>query len=224
MKKFLISSIIVLAVLMSASTIFGQSSDQSGPQRERFENVRQDWQNMSEEEREKLRDQMRNRVGSGGAGLEGQLQAIKTIEGHLVQLKAALESMKQDRGQYQNIPEEERAKFRDKIAKAAQTRQQAVTAIEQELAKFRYRRPRQQQSQPEQQSQEPQMRIKELQEIHLLAIKEKAKETTKRLESFIAKYIQGGSRTQGIDRPLRRGQVDRAPMPRQQQPRLQEGR
>ena len=107
--------------------------------------------------------------------------------------------------------------------------QQTINAIEQQLAKLRYGGSRQQPTQQKKQTQEnqstdPQMGIKELQVIHRLAVKEKATETAKKLESFIAKYQKEVSRTQGIYQNQRRKQIEIRPMQRQQSPKPQEDR
>jgi len=214
MRKFVISSVIILTVFICAMTIFGQPSEGSGQgQREQLENMREQWRNMSEEERQKRRADMRGRADSRGLSLKVQLQVIKTIEEQVAKLKSAVESMSEGREQYQNMSEEQRAQYREKIGKISLTRQQAIAAIEQQLERLRFRGQRQQ-------VQEPEIRINELREIHQLAVKEKATETAKKLESFISSYQQRQSRTQSIRPRPREGQAERTP--RQRQPRLQE--
>lgn len=218
MKRLIISSVIIFTVLISALALFAQPAGRSEQQIERLEDIRQGWQNMSEQEKQKLRAEVRNRTGSRSMGLDGQLKAVQAIEEQVAKLKAALESLIKSRSQYQNVPEEEKASYGKKIAEATRTRQQTVTEIEQQLSKLRYGGSRQQQSQ------EPQIGIKELQVIHRLAVKEKATETAKSLESLIAKYQKEGSRSQGIYQNLRREQIEIRPMQRQKSPKPQENR
>jgi len=210
MRKLGISSVVILFVLMAAWPAFGQSAEADG-QRERLEGMRQKWQNMSEEEKEKYRARMQNRAGSRGMGREGQLKAIAVIEEQVAKLKAAVENMGQGWDQYQSMSEEERIKFREKMSKVAEARQKAITAIEQQLARLRFRRQRQQPA-------EAPTRISELQEIHQLAIKEKATETAKRLEGFIARYQQRQSQMQGKEQRPREGQEERTLRERQSRP------
>ncbi len=85
MKRYLISIVVVLAVLVTAWAAFGQQQgrtrqrQQTEGMRQRFENMseeerakmRERFQNMSEEEREKFRAQMRSRGGFGRGGFMG---------------------------------------------------------------------------------------------------------------------------------------------------------
>ncbi len=211
MKKFIISSVLVLAVSMISWPALGQPAE-TDEQRERIENMRQRWPDMSEEEKEKARAEVRERIASRGLGREGQLKVIVLIEEQVAKLKAAVESMGQGRDQYRNMSEEERDKYRKKMTQVARTRQRAVEEIEQQLSKLKFREQRQQQVV------EPQTRINELQEIHQLAIKENATETAKRLESFIAQYQQRQSQTPGMRPRIRESREDRTPRPRQPRP------
>ena len=154
MKKYVISGIAVLTVLISALTVFAQPAGRSEQQRERLEDIRQEWQNMSEQEKQKLRAEIRNRTGSKSTSPEGQLKAVQAIEEQVAKLKAALESLIESRSQYQNVPEEEKASYGKKMAEATRTRQQTINAIEQQLAKLRYGGARQQPTQQKQQTQE----------------------------------------------------------------------
>jgi len=210
MRKYIISGIIVLSVFICATTISGQPSEGARQgQTEQLENVRERWPNMSEEERAKLRADMRGRAGSRTLSLDVQLQAVKTIEEEVTKLKSALEGMIGIREQSRNMTDEQR----DKIGKMSIARQQAVAAIEQQLEKLRFRGQRQQ-------VQEPQIRLDELQEIQQLAVKEKATETAKRLEGFISSYKNRQIQTQAVMQKLREEQAKR--IPRQQQSKSQE--
>jgi hypothetical protein len=211
MKKFVISGMLVFTVLIVSLPALAQE-EEGDEQRERFENMRQRWESMSEEEREKVRAEIRERNASRGLGREGQLKVIALIEEQVAKLKAAVESMAQGRVQYWNMSEDERAEYRKKMAQIAKIRQQAVEEIEQQLSKLKFREQRQQQEA------EPRIRIKELQEIQQLAIKENATETAKKLKSFIDQYQQRQSL--GIRPRLRESGRERTPEPRQ--PRSEE--
>lgn len=216
MKKLVISSILVPVVLIFCWSAFGQPEEGAG-QRERFESMRQRWEDMSEEERERARAEVRERAASRGLGREGQLKAIALIEEHVAKLKTAVEGVDQDRERYRNMSEEERTEYREKMAQVARTRQEAIEEIEQQLSKLKFRERREQLV-------EPQMRVKELQEIQKLAVKENATETAKRLESFIAQYQQRQSREPGMRQKLRESGQERESGPRPRQPRTKENR
>ena len=201
MRKFVISSTIILTVFICAMTISGQPSEGSRQgQTEQLENMREKWPDMSVEEREKLRVDMRGKVGSRALSLEVQLQAVKEIEEQVTKLRSALEDMIEARKQYRNITDEQR----EKIGKMSIARQQAITAIEKQLDKLRFRGQRRQ-------VQEPKIRFNELQEIQQLAVKEKATETAKRLENFISGYRNRKIQTQGALQKLREAQDKRTP-------------
>jgi hypothetical protein len=210
MRKIVISSIIILTFFICATTISGQPSEGARRgQTEQLEKMREQWPNMSEEERAKLRADIRGSAGARTLSLDVQLQAVKTMEEEVAKLKSALEGMIGVREQNRNITDEQR----DKIGKMSIARQQAITAIEQQLEKLRFRGQRQQ-------TQEPQIRLDELQEIQQLAVKEKATETAKRLESYISSYQTRQIQTQAVMQKLREQQAER--IPRQQQSESQE--
>jgi hypothetical protein len=169
------------------------------------EQMRQRWQNMTEEEREKLREQMRERFGGRRTlGREEQLKAIAAMEEQVAKLKAAVEGMSRpDREKYRQLSEEERAKLREKMRQTMQERREAIAAIEQQLATLRG---------PRRTGDRQGASIGELKSIHELALKEDAKQTAQRLESLIARYQQrgpqagpqqAGQRRPGRDRPRR---------------------
>jgi len=154
--------------------------------RAQMEERRKRFENMSEEERDKFRAEMRERFGSGPQifGRQQQLEAIVAIERQLAKLKAAVESVDPDvRSKFRDLPEDERAKLREKMGISMRDRQTAVRAIEQELAKLRPggRSPAQSGA-----------GVNELRSLHGLAVKEDATETAKRIENLIARY--GGQR------------------------------
>ena len=210
MRKCIISGVIVLSVFIYVQTMFGQPSEGSKQgQTEELENIQEQWPNMSKEEKAKLRADIRGRAGAGTLSLDVQLQAVKMIDEEVAKLKSALEGMIEVRKQYRNMTDDQRSK----IGKMSIARQQAIAAIEQQLEKLRYRGQRQQ-------VQAPQIRLDELQEIQQLAVKEKATETAKRLESFISSYQSRQIQTQAVIQKLREQQAER--IPRQQQSKSQE--
>jgi hypothetical protein len=213
MKKFIISSVLVSVILFFSLPAFAQPAG-GDEQKEQIGGMRQRWDNMSAEEKEKARAEMRNRATSRGLGREGQLKAVAAIEEQVAKLKDAVESMDQGRDQYQNMSEEQRTKYRKKVAQVTRTRQQAIEEIEQQLSKLKFREPRRPQVV------EPQARVNELREIHQLAIKEKAIETAKRLGELIAGYQQRESQSENMGPGPREPREERAPRPRQ--PRTEE--
>jgi len=186
----------------------------SEEEREKFRaKMRERWQNMSEEERESLRAQLRERFGARGLrmGREEQLKAIEAIQEQVAKLKAVIEAMPgpEERSRWRDLSEEERTKLRERMGGVFRERQQAIGAIEEQIAKLRGPRP------PSAESQE---RIRELRAIHALAVEEKAEKTAERLQRLIARY----QRESG-DRPREPGQrperLDRPPRERPERPR-----
>jgi len=175
MKKYLIPTVAVLLVLVVAWTAFGQAEErtrQRGNMRERF-------QNMSEEEREKFRAEMRERGGPRRGGFissEDQEKAIKTIEEQLAKLKAA--QITPPEGGVQDLSEEQRTKLRENM----QNRQQALQTIIAQVAMLQGRR------QPVAGGgQFLLIDTSDLKPIQEAAVKEKAEETTQLLERLIAR-------------------------------------
>ncbi|MHC4462979.1 MAG: hypothetical protein ACYS6W_09290 [Planctomycetota bacterium] len=190
MKRYLILIGAVLVVLALAWSAFAQREGAAGEGRaargragalsaEERAKMRERFQNMSEEEREKFRAQMRERFGSGrrGLGREDQLKAIKAIEAQLAKLKAGIEAQGTERRSFRDLPEEERAKLRDQFTKAREERQKALKAIIAQVARLQGQR------QPAAEGEEfILVNTAQLKEIGKLAVKEKAKETAQRLE------------------------------------------
>jgi peroxiredoxin len=221
MNRHVISIVVVLAVLVTTWIAFGQDEGRTG-QTEQLQNVRQRWQNMSEEEREKFRAEMRERrqkwesmseeereefrsqmrqrlgadsFGAIGMGREAQLKAIEAIEGQVARLKASVETMGPvNRSQFQELSAEERAKLREKMVTAMRERQNAIRAIEQQIARLGGSR-RLGPVSP--------VGISELKAIQKLAVKEKATETAKRLERMIADYRSESEPRPPRQRPVR---------------------
>jgi len=223
MKRYLILIGAVLVVLALAWSAFAQREGREGRRpaegregrgrtgtlsAEERAGMRERLQNMSEEEREKFRAQMRERFGSGGRrglGREDQLKAIKAIQAQLAKLKAGIEASAATRGRGQDLSDEERAKLREQFTKVREERQKAIDAIIAQVASLQgQRRP----------TAEGEKFIivntGELKEIGKLAVKEKAKETAQRLErlgrgrmGFRGRPAGPRATTPGTDRPRR---------------------
>jgi len=125
---------------------------------------------------------MRERFGSRPPIIdrEEQLAAIKTIEEQLAKLKASMEATSpENRNRFRELPEDERAAFREKMVTAMRERQMALRTMEEELAKLRgIRRP----------EPNPREQLGELRAIHKLAVEENATKTAERIEKFIASF------------------------------------
>jgi len=182
MKRYLISTVVILAVLVMVWAAFGQQQGRTR-QRQQTERTRQRFQDMSEEEREKFRAQMRERGGSRRGGFmspEDQQKAIKAIEGQLAKLKAA--QITRPEGGFQNLSEDERTKLREKMTKVFQERQRALQTIIAQVARLQGRR------QPTAEGVRYLIvSTNDLKPIQESAVKEKAKETTQLLERLIAR-------------------------------------
>lgn len=220
MKNRLLSITVVLAALTVAWTVYaaetaaerpatrgaaGMSEEQRNQMRERF-------QNMSEEERAKFREEMRTRFenmseedraamrqragGQARLSTEDQLKAIVAMEQQLAKLKAAIASSSAERpANYGDMSEEERAKLREKFAKSRADREAPLAAIRAELDKLSPPRPMPQQIET----------LRELRVISGLAEKEKAAETKKRIDALIEKQTKQFSPTGS---PRRAGEPD----------------
>ena len=210
MKKCLISIGVALVVLAVAWPVLGQREGGQGREgQRRFQGMseeerakmRERWQNMSEEEREKFRAQMRERFGSRGPRMsrEEQLKAIKVIEQEVAKLKASMGDQPAfDRSRFQEMSEEERAKFTEERMKQRQEQRSAMSMIVAQLARL--------QGQRELAEGEEYLIISTgyLKPIHELALKEKAEETAQRLERLTRPRRGFGDRPPG-SRPTGRG-------------------
>ena len=202
MKRYLISTVVVLAILVTAWAAFGQQEDRRGRRptegregREGFgasspeerARMRERWQNMSEEERQKFREQMRQRfAGRSRMNREEQLKALKAIEEQVAKLKAGIQAGdSEDRRSFRDLSEEERTKLRERFTKARQDRQKALQAIIAQVARLQGQR------QPAEGEELLVINTGELKPIHELAVKEKAKETAQRLERLISRGQRG---------------------------------
>ena len=182
MKRYLISTVVILTVLVMVWAAFGKQQGRAR-QRQQTERTRQRFQDMSEEEREKFRAQMRERGGSRRGGFlspEDQQKAIKAIEEQLAKRKAA--QITRPAGGFRDLSEDERAKLREKMTKVFRERQQALQTITAQVARLQGRR------QPAAQGgQYLIISIGDLKPIQNSAEKEKAKETAQLLERLIAR-------------------------------------
>ena len=169
MKKYAVPIIVVLAVLAVTLSTFSRAADRAS-QRERF-------QNMSEEERAKFREQMGTRGGGAGRSRvspEDQQKAIKAIEEALVKVKAAAQ-VQMPQGGFQDLSEEERTK----LTTAFRDRSAALQAIVAQVALLEGRR------QPEAEGARfIIINTEDLKPIQEAATKEKAEETGKLLQAL----------------------------------------
>ena len=179
MKRYLIPIVAVLVVMALAWAVFGQDEERA---RQR-ESMRERWQNMSEEEREQFRAQMRERGGFGRGiffNSEELEKVIKAIEEQLAKLKAA--QFTRPEGGFQDLSEDERTKLREKMTKVFQERQRALQAIMAQVFRLQGRRP------PEVEGVRYLiLSTEDLKPIQEAATKEKAAETSKLIESLIAR-------------------------------------
>ncbi len=186
MKRYLIPIVAVVVVLAVVLAAFGQAERGGGRQtlsQEERAKMRERFQNMSEEEREKFRAQMRERFSSGRGGFMGrggQSEAIKAIEAQLAKLKAAQTT--RPTGGFRDLSEDERAKLRERMTKVFQDRQKALQTNIAQVARLQGRR------QPAAEGvQYLIISTSDLKPIQAAAVKEKAKETTQLLQRLIAR-------------------------------------
>jgi hypothetical protein len=145
--------------------------------------MRERYQIMSEEERAKFWEHMRSRFGSGRGGFirpEEQQKAIKAIEAQLAKLKAA-QTTRPTSG-FRDLPEDERAKLIEKMAKVFRDRQNALQTIIAQVARLQGRR-----GPAPEGAQYLIINVGDLKPIQAAAKKEKAEETTKLLQRLIAR-------------------------------------
>lgn len=105
MKRYLITSVIVIAVLSVVMAASGQP-----PQGER------------------------PRMGRGGFNPEAQQNAVAAIEAELAKIKKSMETpMSRPQGGFQDMSDEERQKFRDQRMKQREEQAACIEKIEQQL-------------------------------------------------------------------------------------------
>ncbi len=192
MKRYLIPIIAVLLVLAVTLVAFGQQERRGGRRategrqnlsEEERAKMRERFQNMSEAERAKFREQMRSRGGFGRGGFmspEDQQKAIKAIEEQLAKLKAA--QITRPQGGFRDLPEDERAKLREKMMKVFRDRQSALQTIIAQVARLQGRR-----GPAPEGAQYLIINVGDLKPIQAAAVKEKAKETAQLLQRLIAR-------------------------------------
>jgi phosphoenolpyruvate-protein kinase (PTS system EI component) len=156
MKRYLISTIAVLVVLSVTMSVYAQGQAAGGE----------------------------GRGGGRGAGMRGgrgtqQIQdAIAAIEAQLANLKKVLATeMPRPEGGFQDMSEEERAKFREQRSKQREQQQAAAAVIEQQVMILK----------GNQLQEEQQAEIDQLQAVADSATKEKATATAKMVQDIIAK-------------------------------------
>lgn len=191
MKRYVIPVSVALALLVVVAwTAFGQAEERATQR----ESMRQRFQNMSEEERAKFREQMRARGFSGSRmSREDQEKAVKAIEEQLAKFKAAAQVQRPQAG-FQDLSEEERNKLRQTFT----DRRAALQEIVAQVAQLQGRR------QPE--GEDAQFMIintADLKPIQEMAEKEKAKETAQLLTRLAAR---GSGRGFFFGRPPGSGQ------------------
>ncbi len=228
MKKRLISIAVVLVALTVAWTVYAAEGGAERPRRGGFGGMsaeertamRERFQNMSEEERQKYREDMRARFenmseeeraqmrgrfsGRTRLSREDQLAAIKAVEEQLAKLKAGLAAQPQGRTNYRDLSEEERTKLREEFTKTREERNKAFKAIITQIARLQGQR------EPAEGEELIIINTAQLKSIQELAVKEKAKETAQRLERLMSRgrgSFFGGRSTGG--RPPATGTTER---------------
>jgi hypothetical protein len=190
MKKYLIASVAVLAILTVVLSAVGQ------PERARQGNAQG--------------GRMRQGGARGGMFMnrEARLEAIKKIEDALAKLKAEPE-IQRPQGGFQNMSQEERTKLFTQFREARQAQQKSLDAIVAQVAALEGRRA------PEREGAKfVIINTADLKPIQESAVKEKATETTQLLDRLIARASgergafggQRGQRGQGGQRPQRQRQ------------------
>ncbi len=214
MKRYFITTIVILLALALAWSAFGQGrgrgagqgqQGQAGQRRQQSLSEqeragrRERMQNMSEEERQQLRERTRQRYAGRESmlGRQEQLKVIEGIEQRLAELKAAIKEGpdRQDFRKSREATPQEQVKFREEWQKARQQQQKIAKDIQDQLTKLTRPRPQMTRSQ---------LPITELRAIHRIAIKEQAEQTAEHVEKLIARY-QG----RPVEQPARPAQPDK---------------
>ena len=137
--------------------------------------------------------QQGSRQGRGFMGREERLKAIEAIEAQLAKLKEGGQSPAFNRDSFQNMSEDERAKFREQMMKVRQEQQKIYQTIMGQLAGLQGRR----EPAPEG-AQYLLITTADLKPIQEAAVKEKAEETSKLLARLATR---GQGRGFGSGRP-----------------------
>jgi hypothetical protein len=126
-------------------------------------------------------------------GREERLKAIEAIEAQLTKLKAEAD-IQRPQGSFQDMSEDERAKFREQMTKVFQERQKTLQAIMAQLFRIQGR------GAPEGENvRYVLLSTNDLKPLQESAVKEKAEETAKLVEGLIARA--SGQRRFGGGRP-----------------------
>jgi hypothetical protein len=140
-------------------------------------------------------------------GPEAQQEAIAAIEAQLAKLKEGMETPTRPEGGFQDMSDEERGKFRERMRQWRDKRMAIVEVIEQQAMILKGGR---------QLRTEHDEAMKELEAIHAQAVKEEATETAKSIQALIdkrTKKLEDTAEKLGIR--LRRGQRMGRPEPGQ---------
>lgn len=167
MKKNLMSTVVILVVMLVVIAAVGQP-ERSGQGRGR----------------------------GGRMSQEARLEAIKIIEAQLAKLKEEPQ-IQRPQGGYQNLSEEERAKFREQMMKVFQDRQKVIDTIVTQVAGLQGLRPSEDEG-----AKFVIVNTADIKPIQESAVKEKATETAQLLERFMAR-ASGQRRFGGGQRPER---------------------
>ena len=210
---------VVLMVLLTAWTVFGQEAGKGAPAGARVRrpaDVNRPTTPAAKEQKffvgiktadanQPAPPEGRRPIRPPGMGREEQLKAVAAIEAQVAKLKALIEAQPgpEEFAKMKELPEEERTKSREKFARAREERQKVIETIEQNVVKLRGERPR---------IEEQQKLIGELQAIRDLAKQEKAEGTTKRLEQLIDRQQKASEGMLPVPRERPAGRV--APTPR----------
>lgn len=155
--------------------------------------LREKWDNLAEEEKEKLRSRSRTRFDGGRRRIlsrEDQLSSIKAIEMELEKIKATVSALPEAGSSLQDLSEEERTRLREQSTKAGRERDQAIQAIIAQIAMLQAQR----QLRPNTDNEEYVIiNIGDLKQVQEMAAKEKAVETSQRIEWLIARAMSTGS-------------------------------
>ncbi len=217
MKRYLITTAVVLMILAIAWPVLAQREGREGREgQRRFQDMSEEeraklkerFQNMSEEERQKYLAERRGGFAGRGPmlGREAQLKAIEEIEKQLANLKEIVRKgpERESLRKLREASPEEQAKLRESLLKGRQEQQKLVQGIQEQLARLGGQRPP---------TTRPGLPIKELQGIHKLAVKENAKGTSERLEKLITSLQKGPQ-----DQRQERGQRPQRQRPPRERP------
>lgn len=139
----------------------------------------------------------------GGFNRESQQNAVAAIEAQLAKLKASMEAQPaRPQGNFQDMSDEERNKWREQMMKQREEQAAIVTAIDQQVMVLKGR----------QLQTEHEAAMEELQAIQVMAASENAPKTAKHVEELIAKKTQAfEQKAEKLGIRLRRGRGQGGP-------------